>query len=797
MTTPAFNRDYAMDFHKAVYDGRDAGYMIGFEEGYSIPAGDAGFLTMAKRAEDENQHLFFHVATLKPEWANAATHPKGKVTPATRDHVLECPFLWLDCDAEKIADDTDPQIALKHYNDERVRVRAKVEEGFNKLGLKYFAKWCSGAGWQILLKLDTPITPMEAEELVGRLHVAIDFNPVVRNCNRYIRVPGSINWKNGKDGRTPAPCTPFYLDGNVTAVDDIRKALAGYAIAQKESTATGDIKIDWTKVKRPGWLQSVADLPEHAHPKLRIIVAHDGLLKDLNDQLIAAKLLEKAYPSWSEVTHAATAGFKHCGTLSPEQIAEALLAPLPFNQHIAKQKDQERAIERSINHSYAATRVAIAGVMFRDFDKYGKPRPTLANAVIAIKALGIEASFDLFHHRTKVTYQGDVSTIRDGLLTDDTIGAIRSLINNTYRIDCGTDNTLSAIKEIAWANAKDPVLDLLDDCQGNWDKVQRLDTWVITYLGVEDTKLNRAIGRLVLIAACRRARVPGCKFDFITVLEGPEGIDKSTAIRVLAGDENFSDQSILGASDKEIQEQLEGTWMHENADLAGMKRAEVESTKAFASRQVDRARRSYGRVREDIPRRSVEWATTNNKQYLQSQTGNRRWWPLETGRIDVKALRQDREQLLGEAATLEAAGESIMLDSKLWDDASEAQEVRRVADPWEDILDRMPDTVTVDAGTPQSRTVLIIHKSGDGYERVASADVLSYVLRIPIAQQNSVHGQRLSLAMPHAGWSRNKSGRVTINGVPARGYIRADGSLFGSAESVSAYVASWHAQEAA
>jgi predicted P-loop ATPase len=371
------------------------------------------------------------------------------------------------------------------------------------------------------------------------------------------------------------------------------------------------------------------------------------------------------------------------------------------------------------------------------------------------------------------------------------------LINNTYRIDCGTDNTLSAIKEIAWANAKDPVLDLLDDCQGNWDKVQRLDTWVITYLGVEDTKLNRAIGRLVLIAACRRARVPGCKFDFITVLEGPEGIDKSTAIRVLAGDENFSDQSILGASDKEIQEQLEGTWMHENADLAGMKRAEVESTKAFASRQVDRARRSYGRVREDIPRRSVEWATTNNKQYLQSQTGNRRWWPLETGRIDVKALRQDREQLLGEAATLEAAGESIMLDSKLWDDASEAQEVRRVADPWEDILDRMPDTVTVDAGTPQSRTVLIIHKSGDGYERVASADVLSYVLRIPIAQQNSVHGQRLSLAMPHAGWSRNKSGRVTINGVPARGYIRADGSLFGSAESVSAYVASWHAQEAA
>jgi len=130
----------------------------------------------------------------------------------------------------------------------------------------------------------------------------------------------------------------------------------------------------------------------------------------------------------------------------------------------------------------------------------------------------------------------------------------------------------------------------LNDSQGKWDGVKRLDTWVIDYLGCEDTPLNRAIGRSVLVAACRRARVPGCKFDFITVLEGPEGIDKSTAIRILAGDDNFNDQSILGASDKEVQEQLEGTWMHENADLAGMRRAEVEQVKAFASRQIDRAR---------------------------------------------------------------------------------------------------------------------------------------------------------------------------------------------------------------
>jgi predicted P-loop ATPase len=304
------------------------------------------------------------------------------------------------------------------------------------------------------------------------------------------------------------------------------------------------------------------------------------------------------------------------------------------------------------------------------------------------------------------------------------------------------------------------VLDHLDECQGKWDGVKRLDTWVIDYLGCEDTLLNRAIGRSVLVAACRRARVPGCKFDFITVLEGPEGINKSTAIRILAGGEYFSDQSILGASDKEVQEQLEGIWMHENADLAGMRRADVEQVKAFASRQVDRARPAYGRVREDRPRRSIEWATTNNEAYLLSQTGNRRWWPLKTGKLDIEALKRDRDQLLGEAATYEAAGERIGLNESLWSDARNVQEQRRVTDPWEDAL------ANVDGYSD------IVHKLGDGFERVFSSDLLAHVLQIPRAQQTSQHSQRLAHAMKHVGWGRSENGRITIGGVTLRGYVR-------------------------
>ena len=747
-STPACDHGVALGFYNFV---RPNACVLGFTLGRHIATGEE-FQALVNEADHKHEHLFFNVATVKPTWKTGTT--------ATKEQILECPYLWGDCDPKKYIGD-DPAEAAKHYLNESLEVRTAIKTGLDGLGFAPCAIWRSGVGWQFLIRLDQAIHPEEAETLVGKLHTALGFDPVVRNCNRILRVPGSVNWKNAKYGRVPAGCVPLSLSKAVTNIDDVRKALAGVPEPEKNEHPGGaaDIKIDWTKVQSTGgWLQSVDDLPARATVKLKTIVGHSGSLDELNDQLIGAKLLEKEYGSWSEVTLAFAAALQASGSYAPEQIAEALLANLPCNQHVANQKDKERTIERAISRSHRPTQVAGAGVRFRDRNRYGDPKPSLANAVIAIRALGINASYNLFHHRINVTYNGNAQTIREGLLTDDTVSAARSLINNTYRIDCGDANTLAAIREIASDNAYDPVLDMLDDCQGKWDGVKRLGTWVIIYLGCEDTPFNRAIGRLVLIAACRRARSPGCKFDFITVLEGPEGIDKSTAIRVVAGDENFSDQSIIGASDKEVQEQLDGVWMHENADLAGMKRAEVEHVKAFASRQVDRARPAYGRVREDRPRRSIEWGTTNNKEYLLSQTGNRRFWPLETAKIDIDALKRDREQLLGEASTYEAAGESIALDPSLWGDAREAQEQRRVADPWEDLLNFM--------------SALVVHKSGDGHERVASADVLFHVLQIPRAQQTSGHAQRLANAMEHAGWKRNQSGRVMIDGKPVRGYIR-------------------------
>jgi len=108
-------------------------------------------------------------------------------------------------------------------------------------------------------------------------------------------------------------------------------------------------------------------------------------------------------------------------------------------------------------------------------ERDGRGLPLSANAVIAINELGIEIRLDLFHHRVKVEHNGAIATVQEGILTDDTIDAIRSLINNTYRLDC-KEYVLSAVKEIAREHAFDPVLGYLASCQGKWDGKKRVDT---------------------------------------------------------------------------------------------------------------------------------------------------------------------------------------------------------------------------------------------------------------------------------------------------------------------------------
>ena len=197
----------------------------------------------------------------------------------------------------------------------------------------------------------------------------------------------------------------------------------------------------------------------------------------------------------------------------------------------------------------------------------------------------------------------------------------------------------------------------------------------------------RSVGSKWLIAAVARIYRPGCKADYVIILEGPQGIGKSTCLLILAGREWFADE-IADLGTKDSAQDLRGKWIVELAEVAALRRGEIERVKAFVSRNVDHYRPSYGRRSMDFPRQCVFAGTTNADAYLADETGNRRFWPVKVTGLQLDALERDRDQLWAEAVARFKAGESWWLDREVEAFAAEEQEQRRQGDPWEEpILD--------------------------------------------------------------------------------------------------------------
>jgi predicted P-loop ATPase len=395
------------------------------------------------------------------------------------------------------------------------------------------------------------------------------------------------------------------------------------------------------------------------------------------------------------------------------------------------------------------------GPVFPDRFEGGKPKATYRNTRIALTCFGARFSHNLFRRRDIIEWHMiGVDPIE---ATEEGMDKFRQAIIDKYGFDPKKENVFDALHSLCFENAFDPVCDYLDGLK--WDGRARLDSWLTYYLGAADTALNRAFGRKTLIAAVRRARRPGCKFDNILTLEGGQGTGKSTALRILAiEDDAFTDQDLLHLDAKSQKEALAGKWIVELAELAGMRRADSEKVKAFASRTHDRARAAYARFTDDQPRRCIMVGTTNADEYLSDPTGNRRFWPVRTGSIDLEALRCDRDQLWAEAAIMERNGESLMLDSELWGDAASEAAKRLETDPWEDILRRVKGEIVLGADGAE--------------ERVMSADLLGSgdYLNVPKERQTTPTAQRLARAMKKLGWQGPDLMR--IGGRRGRGYWR-------------------------
>ena len=234
-----------------------------------------------------------------------------------------------------------------------------------------------------------------------------------------------------------------------------------------------------------------------------------------------------------------------------------------------------------------------------------------------------------------------------------------------------------------------------------WDGVPRVDTLLIDYLGAEDNAYIRAVSRKTLCAAYRRIYEPGVKFDYMPVLNGAQGIGKSTFIANL-GMEWFSDSlNLSDMNDKTAAEKLQGYWIIEIGELAGMKKADLDKVKAFISRVDDKYRASFGRRVTPHPRQCVFFGTTNSENgYLRDITGNRRFWNVKaTGEGKYKPWQMTPEivqQIWAETAVLAKAGEKLYLPPELEAYAQKEQRAAMEQDDREGLVLEYLDTLLPD-----------------------------------------------------------------------------------------------------
>ena len=202
-----------------------------------------------------------------------------------------------------------------------------------------------------------------------------------------------------------------------------------------------------------------------------------------------------------------------------------------------------------------------------------------------------------------------------------------------------------------------------------WDEIPRVDTLLVDFLGAVDNDYVRAVTRKTLVAAIARVMTPGCKFDTMLVLSGPQGKGKSTLIAKLCG-EWFNDSLLLSdTKDKTAAEKLQGYWILEIGELAGLKKTDIETLRGFLSRQNDIYRAAFGRRATPHPRQCVFIGTTNADTYLRDITGNRRFWPVKVPGGEIRhsweLTREEVEQIWAEALHYYKKGEPLHLPKEL------------------------------------------------------------------------------------------------------------------------------------
>jgi putative DNA primase/helicase len=332
-----------------------------------------------------------------------------------------------------------------------------------------------------------------------------------------------------------------------------------------------------------------------------------------------------------------------------------------------------------------------------ELDKQGKIKDTLDNIVIILRNDEELQSIAFNRHR-------DGIDAKDGLpweqmkpgWNDSDNAALKVFLSKKYGIYSPT-KTKDAILAVATERAYHPILEYLEALP-EWDEVPRIETLLIDYFGAEDSAYTRAVIRKTMAAAVARIYRPGTKFDSVLILNGPQGIGKSTFFARLAGDWFSDSLTLTDMKDKSGAEKLQGYWILELSELNGMKKADVETVKSFISRADDKYRASYGVNVESHPRQSIIVGSTNAESgFLRDITGNRRFWPVRiTGEGSKHPWDIDSEtvqQIWAEALVIYKAGEVLYLRGEEAIAAVSEQAAAMESDDREGIIRNYLDTL--------------------------------------------------------------------------------------------------------
>ena len=323
------------------------------------------------------------------------------------------------------------------------------------------------------------------------------------------------------------------------------------------------------------------------------------------------------------------------------------------------------------------------------------------------------------------------------------------------------------IQTVAHTRRFHPIREYLGNLK--WDGTSRIDKWLIHVLGEKPETLKaplreylQIVGRCWLLGMVNRVMTPGCKFDYCPVLEGAGGLRKSTMVEILAGSDFYSDTPFEVGRGKEAQEQVQGLWLYEIAEMTHFSKSEVGAIKAFISSKVDRYREAYGATLSTFERQCVLVGTTNENTYLRDRTGNRRFWPIPVGkRINTEWLQKYRDQLFAEAYSLFNEGVPYtptpeqeirlfvpMQESRLVETAVQGELLH--------VLTRAPVATGIGAVVNDLTSFVTIAQ-------------LALALGVDAAKSSAVLESQIRGWLDHEGWQRAKK---QINGARAWGYCR-------------------------